>query len=267
MLGEIIAQNRRLAPLVHCIANHVSANDCANILLASGASAIMADDPDEAAEVTSICAGLVLNLGTPNPRKLQAMLLSGKQAMDLGRPVVLDPVGVGCSSLRRESVREMLSCLRFAAIRGNASEIALLAGQDGPKCGVDAAPAGPQAIENARQLARKTGAVVVMTGPRDIITDGVLTYSCKNGHPMMRNITGTGCQLSALMGAYIAANPDRPLQAALAAVCAMGLCGETAHARLSPLEGSATMRAYIIDAICHLTPEDLEEGANYELHP
>ena len=100
MLGEIIAQCRAAQPLVHCINNYVTANDCANLLLACGGSPIMADDPDEAAEITAMCSGLVLNLGTPNPRKIQAMLLAGREANRLGHPVVLDPVGVGCSQLR-----------------------------------------------------------------------------------------------------------------------------------------------------------------------
>ena len=97
-----------------------------------------------------------------------------------------------------------------------------------------------------------------------MVTDGATLYRVHNGHPMMRTVTGAGCQLSALVGAYIAANPDKPLQAALAAACAMGLCGEIAHRRLTPLDGNASYRNYILDAICNLTPQDLEEGANYE---
>lgn len=268
MLGEIIAQCRAVRPLLHCITNYVTANDCANLLLACGGSPIMADDPDEAAEITAMCSGLVLNLGTPNPRKIRAMMLAGREANRLGCPVVLDPVGVGCSEMRRNAGRQLLAQVRFAAIRGNAGEIAALAGGAALHRGVDndaeQAPAA-SARENALYLARESGAVVIVTGDTDIVTDGRAVYRVHNGHPMMRTVTGTGCQLSALTGAYVAASPDRPLTAALAAVCAMGLCGEIAHARLSPGEGNASYRGYIIDAIFHLTPENLERGARYEV--
>lgn len=264
MLGEIIQQNRLRKPLIHCITNYVSANDCANLLLGCGASAIMADDPDEVAEVTAMCDGLVLNMGTPNPRKLEALLIAGQEANRLGHPVVLDPVGVGSSTMRQNAARQLLGQVHFAAIRGNATEIATLARGTAAHRGVDADEQNDATEANARQLARETGAVVIVTGDTDIVTDGNALYRGRNGHPMMRTVTGAGCQLSALVGAYITANPDQPLQSALAAVCAMGLCGEIAHRRLTPPDGNASYRNYILDAICNLTPEALEEGANYE---
>lgn len=264
MLAEIIQQTRHKRPLVHCITNYVSANDCANLLLGCGASAIMADDPEEAAEVTAMCDGLVLNMGTPNPRKLEALLIAGKEANRLGHPVVLDPVGVGSSAMRQEAVRKLLEQVRFAAIRGNATEIATLVRGTVAHRGVDADEQNDATEANARQLTRKTGAVVIVTGDTDLVTDGATLYRVHNGHSMMRTVTGAGCQLSALVGAYVTANADRPLQAALAAVCAMGLCGEIAHRRLTPMDGNASYRNYILDAICNLTPQALEEGANYE---
>lgn len=264
MLGEIIEQTRHKHPLVHCITNYVSANDCANLLLGCGASAIMADDPEEVAEVTAMCDGLVLNMGTPNPRKLEALLIAGKEANRLGHPVVLDPVGVGSSAMRQEAVRQLLEEISFAAIRGNATEIATLVRGTASHRGVDADEQNDATEANARQLARKTGAVVIVTGDTDLVTDGATLYRVHNGHPMMRIVTGAGCQLSALVGAYITANADKPMQAALAAVCAMGLCGEIAHRRHTPLDGNASYRNYILDAICNLTTQALEEGANYE---
>ena len=264
MLAEIIRQNRLKKPLIHCITNYVSANDCANLLLGCGASAIMADDPEEAGEVTAMCDGLVLNMGIPNPRKLEALLIAGKEANRLGHPAVLDPVGVGSSALRQEAARQLLKQVRFAAIRGNATEIATLVCGTVAHRGVDADEQNDATEANARQLAQETGAMVIVKGDTDMVTDGITLYRVHNGHPMMRTVTGAGCQLSALTGAYITANPDQPLQAALAAVCAMGLCGEIAHRRLTPLGGNASYRNYILDAIYHLTPEALEEGANYE---
>lgn len=265
MLGEIITQNRSRKPLIHCITNYVTANDCANILLACGGSAIMADDPDEAAEVTAMCDGLVLNMGTPNPRRLDALLRAGAEANRLGHPVILDPVGVGSSAMRREAGRRLLEQVRFTAVRANATEIAALVRGTAARRGVDAdIEASAMDAENAKRLSRETGAVVVVTGDTDIVTDGKTLYRVHNGHPMMKTVTGSGCQLSSLLGAYMTANPEKPLQAALAAVCAMGLCGEIAHARLSPLDGSASYRNYIIDAIYNLTPDALEKGAKYE---
>ena len=266
MLNEILSTIRSEKPLVHCITNYVTANDCANILLACGASPIMADDPDEAAEITSQCSGLVLNLGTPNQRKLQAMKLAGREANRLSLPIILDPVGVGCSSIRRDAVRLMMNELLFSVIRGNSAEIAALIHETHASRGVDAEPTNESdAVKNARLLAQATGATVIVTGESDIVTDGKKTFRVLNGHPMMRSVTGAGCQLSALLGAFAAANPNRIPEAALAAVCTMGLCGETAHHRLSPLEGNATYRSYIIDAVFNLTSTELEKGARYEI--
>ena len=267
MLSEIIIQNHQRRPLIHCITNYVTANDCANILLACGGSAIMADDPDEVAEVTAMCDGLVLNMGTPNPRKLDALLRAGEEANRLEHPVVLDPVGVGSSAMRRDAGRQLLEQVRFAAIRANATEIATLVRGTAAHRGVDAdleEATADSVNANAKRLSLETGAVVIVTGDTDIVTDGKTLYRVHNGHPMMKTITGSGCQLSVLLGAYVAANPDKPLQAALAAVCAMGLCGEIAHERLTPLDGNASYRNYIIDAIYNLTPEALQKGAKYE---
>ena len=267
MLSEIIIQNRQRKPLIHCINNHVTSNDCANILLACGASVIMADDPGEVAEVTAMCDGLVLNMGTPNPRKLDALLRAGEEANRLGHPAIFDPVGVGSSAMRREAGSRLLDRVRFAAIRANATEIATLVRGTKAHRGVDAdiEEAAVDAVEeNAKRLSLETGAVVVVTGDTDIVTNGKMLYRVHNGHSMMKTVTGSGCQLSALLGAYVTANPEKPLQAALAAVCAMGLSGEIAHARLGPLDGNASYRNYIIDAIYYLTPEDLEKGAKYE---
>ncbi len=267
MLANILERTRAASPLVHCITNYVTANDCANLLLASGASAIMADDPDEVEEVTAMCAGLVLNLGTPSPRRGSAMQRAGRAAALLGHPVVFDPVGVGSSALRRSIAQQLFEHVRPSIIRGNASEIRTLNDGSAAHRGVDA-DAGGESLESrvstARCLARSSGAVVVQTGTVDVVTDGETTYLVKNGHPMMSSVTGAGCQLSALIGAYAAANRDDLLHAALAAVCAMGLCGELAVRHMGPLDGNASYRNRIIDAVFHLRGPELEGGANYE---
>jgi len=200
------------------------------------------------------------------------MLIAGKRANELGHPVVLDPVGAGASALRTSTALKLLEEVKFTVIRGNISEIKTLALGSGTTKGVDADVADQVTEENldaaaafARSFAGKTGAVVAITGAIDIVADDKKAYCIRNGHPMMSSITGTGCQLSAMTAAYITANPDHPLEAAAAAVCAMGLAGEIAHRRLSDMDGNSSYRNYIIDAIYNMTPEMLEKGARYEV--
>ena len=202
-------------------------------MLACGASPIMSDDQSEVEEITTICGGLNINIGTLNKRTIESMFLAGKRANALNHPAVLDPVGAGASKLRTETAQKLLEEVKFTVIRGNISEVKTLASGSGTTKGVDA--------------------------------DGKKAYCIRNGHPMMSSITGTGCQLSAMTAAYVTANPEHPLEAAAAAVCAMGLAGEIAHARLSAQDGNSTYRNYIIDAIYNMTPEQLEEGAKYEV--
>ena len=263
---------RAKSPLIHNITNYVTVNDCANMVLACGASPIMADDAAEVEDITTICGGLNINIGTLNSRTIESMLKAGKKANALGHPVVLDPVGAGASALRTETAYRLLDEVRFTVIRGNISEVKTLASGAGTTKGVDADVADRVTEENldgavafAKAFAAKTGAVVAITGAIDIVADGTKAYCIRNGHPMMSAITGTGCQLSALTAAFLTANPGQPLEAAAAAVCAMGLAGEIAHARLTPLDGNATYRNYIIDAIYNMTPAQLEEGAKYEV--
>lgn len=271
MFAEILKEVKRQGPVIHNITNYVTVNDCANILLACGASPIMADDIGEAEEITALCAGLNINIGTLNARTIPAMLAAGKKANELGHPVVLDPVGAGASGLRTDTARKLLEQVKFTVIRGNISEIKALALGGGTTRGVDADVADRVTEANLEEAARfvmafaaETGAVVAVTGAIDIVADGEQAYCITNGHPMMSAVTGTGCQLSALTAAFVTANRDRPLDAAAAAVCAMGLCGEKAYARMGEQDGNSSYRNYIIDAVFRLTPEELEAGARYE---
>ena len=272
MFGTMLENVRAGCPLIHNITNYVTVNDCANILLACGASPIMADDRAEAAEITALCGGLNLNIGTLNSRTIESMLLAGRRANELGHPVVLDPVGVGASALRTQTALELLAQLRLAVVRGNISEIKTLASGSGTTKGVDADAADKVTEQTlasvaafAKSFAEKTGAVIAITGAIDVVADGKTAYCIRNGHAMMSSVTGTGCQLSAMTAAFVTANPDHPLEAAAAAVSAMGLAGEIAHKRLGALDGNASYRNYIIDAIYNMTPELLEKGASYEV--
>lgn len=272
MFKNIFENVRKICPLIHNITNYVTVNDCANIVIACGASPIMADDKDEAAEITEVCAGLNINIGTLNSRTIASMLIAGKRANELGHPVVLDPVGAGASKLRTDTAIKLLNEVKFAVIRGNISEIKTIASGSGTTKGVDADAADKVTEENldsiaafAKSFAEKTGSVIAITGAIDIVADGTKAYCIRNGHPMMSSITGTGCQLSAMTAAFVTANPDHPLEAAAAAVSAMGYAGEIAHSRLTEMDGNSSYRNYIIDAIYNMTPEMLEKGAKYEV--
>lgn len=272
MLKEMLENVRKNCPLIHNITNYVTVNDCANVLLACGGSPIMSDDVDEAEEIVSICGGLNINIGTLNQRTIPAMHKAGKKANELGHPVVLDPVGAGASRLRTQTAKDLIDNIKFTVIRGNISEIKALALGEGGARGVDADVADkvteenlPQAISFAKEFAKKTGAVIAITGAIDIVTDGEKAYCIYNGHPMMSSITGTGCQLSAMTAAYVTANPETPLAAAVAAVCLMGVCGEKAYERLTDQEGNASYRNYIMDAVFNLTGEELERYAKYKV--
>lgn len=272
MLKEMLDNVREKCPLIHNITNYVTVNDCANILLACGGSPIMADDVDEAEEITAICGGLNINIGTLNQRTIPAMHLAGKKANELGHPTVLDPVGAGASNLRTKTAKDLIEGIKFTVIRGNISEIKTLALGTGGAKGVDADVADkvtkenlPQAVAFAKEFAKKTGAVIAITGAIDIVADGEKAFCIYNGHSMMSTITGTGCQLSAMTAAYVTANPETPLEAAAAAVCAMGICGEKAHTRLTEQDGNSSYRNYIIDAIFNLNGEELERCAKYEI--
>lgn len=282
----ILHNVREKSPIIHNITNYVTVNDCANILLACGASPIMADDIEEVSEITSFCGGLNINIGTLNHNSVKSMLAAGKRANELGHPAVLDPVGAGASRLRTETALKLIDEIRFDVIRGNISEIKTLAavgskdlaaGASGDSAvgstkGVDADIADKVTEENldsavafVKEFSERTGAVIAVTGAIDIVAGDGTAYIIRNGHPMMSSITGTGCQLSALTAAFVTANRDCVPEAAAAAVIAMGVCGETAFKRLGELDGNATYRNYIIDAVYRLTPEDLKRGADYEM--
>lgn len=272
MLGKYVEAVREQAPIIHNITNYVTVNDVANVLLACGASPIMADEPAEAAEITSICNGLNINIGTLNTHTIEAMHLAGKRAARLGHALVLDPVGAGASTLRTDTALDLIKELKFNAIRGNMSEIKSLVAGSGSTKGVDADVADAVTEENLdasiqfiKAFAAAQHCVVAATGAIDLVSDGRECYVIRNGQPEMGRITGTGCQLSGLLTAFLAASPGQPLAAAAAAICVMGLAGEIGAAQLTDREGNATYRNRIIDAICHMSGAALDKGAKYEI--
>ena len=270
MLKEMLENVGIKSPLIHNITNYVTVNDCANILLACGASPIMADDLEEVEDITSICCGLNINIGTLNKNTIPSMFVAGKKSNELNHPVLLDPVGAGASRLRTDTAKELLEKVKFSVIRGNLSEIKSLALGSGNTRGVDSVEYINEenldtVIDFAKDFALKNSAITVITSVVDIVTDGKTAYCVYNGDKMMSKITGSGCQLSAMMAAYISANPNDILKAALACVCAMGFCGEIAKKRMTDKDGNSSYRNYLIDAVYNLTPDELEKGARYEI--
>lgn len=272
MLKNVLDNVRKRSPLVHNITNYVTVNDVANIVLAIGASPIMADEVDEVEDITSICNGLNINIGTLNKRTIPAMLKAGQKANELHHPVVLDPVGVGASQLRTQTAFDLIDHIHFDVIRGNISEIKTLALNQGNVHGVDASIEDAVTDDNLEQCihfveayAQKTNSVIVVTGAIDLVADEKQCYVIRNGEKEMSAITGTGCQLSALIAAFVSANQDNVLEAVAGAVCTMGLAGEIAKTYMLENDGNSTYRHRIIDAVYHMTGDMLEKGAKYEI--
>ena len=271
-LFKIIENTRLKKPLIHCITNYVTANDTANLLLAAGARPVMADDIMEVEQIVANSCGLVLNIGTLNSRTVESMTAAAKVALKLGLTVVLDPVGAGASTFRTSTAKALLDLAKPSAVRANMSEIKAALGAGGGASGVDAAAADSvddsnldAAVSFLQNAAEKSGAVLAATGAIDLVCDHHKCYIIKNGVPQMSYVTGTGCMLSALLCAYVSANPENVLDAAAAAVIAMGLCGEAALKRMGPQDGNIALRNYIIDAVYNLDSDKFMKGAKYEI--
>ena len=260
----LMEELRGRRPLVHCITNYVTANDCANILLAIGASPIMADDPEETEEIASAASALVLNMGTPSRRKLEAMVRAGKSANETGIPVILDPVGAGASCLRREMVARITSEVKVDILRGNASEISFAAGLASREKGVDVSEAdqGTDRTEAALAAAERLGCTVAVTGPVDVVTDGRRVALIQGGASLMARVTGTGCMTSALVGAFAGAGED-PFTAASAALAAMGIAGQIAFAKAGDA-GCGSFHMALLDAVGKLNEKIIRERAKIE---
>ena len=236
MLGTCIENVRKNVPLVHNITNYVTVNDVANVLLACGGSPIMSDEPEDVEDITTICGGLNINIGTLNKSSIEGMYRAGKRANELGHVVLLDPVGAGASALRTNTAVGLMDKIKFNVIRGNISEIKTLALGSGTTKGVDADVADAvteesldSAVKFAKDLAKKTGSIIAITGAIDLVADSDRCYVIRNGRPEMGRITGTG------------------------------------WSRMQEGDGNSTYRNRIIDAIFNMDGKTLDEGAKYEI--
>ena len=250
-LSAAIAAVRDKSPLVHNITNYVVMNNSANALLAIGASPVMAHWTSEVAEMASIAGAVVLNIGTLDDKWVEAMLVAGKTARQKGIAVVFDPVGAGATTLRTAAAMEIIAQCRPTIIRGNASEIMALVDASVKSKGVDSTTTSDDAVESAKRLAIETGAVVVISGKTDYITNGAELYTVEGGSPIMTSVTGMGCTATALVGAFAAVESDA-MVAATAAMAVMSLAGERAAA-ISV--GSGSMQVNFLDELYNLTAD------------
>jgi hydroxyethylthiazole kinase len=258
--GSDLAEIRERKPLVHQITNFVVMNETANATIAVGALPVMAHALQEVEEMARAASALVLNLGTLSDEWVEAMLVAGKAANRAGVPIVLDPVGAGATAYRTETAQTLVRELSPAVVRGNAAEIATLAGQQAEIRGVEAvgAAAGP---ELAQQAARALGCVAAVTGAVDHVSDGNRTLAIANGHELMATVTGTGCMATAITGCFLGVRGDQPFEAAAEALVAFGVAGEDA-AKVASGPGSFHVALY--DALYDLDPGTIDSRARVQ---
>jgi hydroxyethylthiazole kinase len=254
-IAQILQKVKEEKPLIHHITNWVTIYDCANIVRAIGALPVMAHAKEEAEEMAKISSALVLNIGTLTNELIESMKLAGKAANEKGIPIVLDAVGVGATKMRDEKAGELLNELKVDIIKGNASEMAKLGGENVQTKGVEATKVDTDIIEIARKLAQEKKATVVITGKEDIITNGTDLYLCKNGHPMMGKFVGTGCMAASVIACFAAVEKDYANAAASALTC-FGIAGELAARRAT---GPAAFKEAFYDEIYNLDETDISD--------
>lgn len=248
-------------PLIHCITNPISINDCANAILAMGAKPIMAQHPDEVIQITSQSSALAINLGNFDAVRAAAMKRSAEYAASHEIVTIIDVCGVGCSTLRYEFAQEVLHRYHPAIIKGNLSEIKTLAGLAAHAQGIDVGDKDKEEITACSSwmmaFAKHQKCILVCTGETDLITDGKDTYFVGNGHEMMTLCTGTGCMLNAIIAAFLAICD--PMTAALCGCIYLGISAEMSYAE-APLPGTFHMKLF--DWLYALTEKDIENNIN-----
>lgn len=274
-LEPILTYIQQEAPLIHCITNPISINDCANILLAIGARPIMAEHPDEVAEITAIAKGLALNLGNITDTRMASMKISAGTAKDKGIPFVLDLVGLSCSRLRQKYAKELLQIAVPDIIKGNISELRTLLGlPTTPGMGVEAGQKEMVTQENAleyakifQKQAREYHTLLLATGPIDLVVSSEEAYIIANGSSALAAITGTGCMNNVLAGACLAGvhgigsqSPNNTLAAILSCLL-LGIAGENIQ-DIYLNQGPGSFHYSLMDSISKLTPQTIAKQCN-----
>ena len=256
--GATLRELRERKPLVHQITNYVVMNETANATLALGALPVMAHAREEVVEMVGLASALVLNIGTLSEQWIEAMLLAGRAASERGIPVVLDPVCAGATRYRTDTARRILEEVQVTVLRGNQGEIATLVGVDAEVRGVESMATGLEPGALAGVAAKQLRVVASVTGPIDHVSDGERVLNVANGHPLLAQVTGTGCISSALTGCFLAAKPEEPLEAATEALAALGVAAEDAA---DGAGGPGTFHARLYDALAALDPDTLDGRA------
>lgn len=261
-ISKVVDLVRESNPLVHNITNVVVTNFTANGLLALGASPVMAYAKEEVAEMASIAGALVLNMGTLRPEEVEAMLLAGKSANTNDVPVLFDPVGAGSTSYRTEVARHIPAEIELAIIRGNAAEVANVINERWEIKGVDAGTGNGNVVNIAKQAAEELNTVAVITGKEDVVTDGERTILIRNGHSILTKVTGTGCLLTSVIGAFVAVEKDY-VKAAVAAVTFYGVAAELAAAKTVE-KGPGSFQIEFLNQLANTTSGDIEKYGKIE---
>ncbi|MBS8266760.1 hydroxyethylthiazole kinase [Mesobacillus boroniphilus] len=261
-IASLLEKVRRGNPLVHNITNVVVTNFTANGLLALGASPVMAYAHEEVAEMARMAGSLVLNIGTLRAEIVESMLIAGKAANKQGVPIILDPVGAGATAYRTETARMLMQELEISIIRGNAAEIANVAGETWSIRGVDAGESSGNVFELAVSAAKKLKTTVVVTGKEDIVTDGKTAIIGHNGHPLLTKVTGTGCLLTSVIGAFAAVEKDL-IKAGAAAVTTYGVAAEIA-ADKNAERGPGSFQVEFLNQLYLVNKEEINRKSSFD---
>ncbi len=243
-------------PLVHNITNVVVTNFTANGLLALGASPVMAYAKEEVADMAKISGALVLNIGTLTSDEIEAMIIAGKSANDHGVPVIFDPVGAGATPYRTETSRKIIDELSISILRGNSAEIANVIGEAQTIKGVDAGKEAGNTVELAQKAAKMLKTTVIITGKDDVITDGETTYVVHNGHPILTKVTGSGCLLSSIIGAFTAVEKN-VLLASISALSIYGIAAEIAASNKAS-DGPGSFQIELLNRLATISAEEIQ---------
>lgn len=254
LAGDYLRQVRATKPLVYHITNVVTTNDCANATLLLGGLPVMANSPREAEEMVGLAQALVINIGTLYEEQVETMLLAGRQANQLGIPIILDPVGAGATSYRTETAHRLLQELKIAVVKGNAGEVATLAGEAAEVRGVESGEVA-EIVRPAQSLSALTGGVVAITGARDLVVRGTQQTWIEGGSQWMKSFVGSGCVAASIIGAFVGAHPTQPYEATVAALQLY----RTAAARAAAQHpaGPISYREAVYNSLAAITPEEL----------
>ncbi|MDZ5473904.1 hydroxyethylthiazole kinase [Bacillus sp. 31A1R] len=259
---NLLNKVREVNPLVHNITNVVVTNFTANGLLALGASPVMAYAAEEVADMAKIAGALVLNMGTLHSQVVESMMIAGKSANQSGVPVIFDPVGTGATPYRTETARRIINEIEIAVIRGNAAEIANISGENWDIKGVDAGNTKGNIRELAQKTAKKLNTIVIITGKDDVVSNGDQTYIVRNGHSLLTKVTGTGCLLTSVVGAFASVETDYML-ASVAALTTYGVAAEMAAKRTATL-GPGSFQIEFLNQLSLITEDDLRKYSSFE---